>query len=78
MLNLSIPKHVEPIRAKVLKFVEQEVYPVEDILLGDRTDERRGETMRGLMQKAKDEGLWALGHLKKLAGAAYPLWIMYS
>lgn len=72
MLNLSIPKHVEPIRARVLKFVEQEVYPVEDILLGDRTDERRGETMRGLMQKAKDEGLWALGHPEEIGGGGLP------
>ncbi|GIS70386.1 MAG: hypothetical protein CM1200mP9_12070 [Gammaproteobacteria bacterium] len=30
MLNLSIPDHVIPIRAKVLDFIEREIYPVEN------------------------------------------------
>ena len=29
MLSLSIPEHIEPLRQKVLEFIEQEVYPVE-------------------------------------------------
>ncbi len=72
MLNLSIPEHVRPIRAKVLKFVAEEVYPVEEKLLSNRADERRGETMSGLMQKAKDQGLWALGHPKEIGGGGLP------
>jgi len=72
MLNLSIPKHVEPIRARVLNFIEQEVYPVEDVLIGNRMDEGRGEIMRGLMQKAKDQGLWALGHPEEIGGGGMP------
>ena len=29
MLNLSIPEHIEPLRNKVLQFIEQRIYPVE-------------------------------------------------
>ena len=57
MLSLSIPEHVEPIRQKVLSFIEQEIYPVEAELLADKVSSRRGDLMKGLMQKAKDEGL---------------------
>ena len=72
MLNLSIPSHIEPLRQKVLEFVEQEVYPVENILLEHKVDERRGEILKGLMQKAKDNGLWALGHPEELGGGGLP------
>ena len=72
MLNLSIPEQVAPLRAKVLDFIEQEIYPVEHILLENKVDERRGEVMRGLMQKAKDEGLWALGHPEEIGGGGLP------
>ncbi|MCH8257643.1 MAG: acyl-CoA dehydrogenase family protein, partial [Proteobacteria bacterium] len=72
MLNLSIPSHIEPLRQKVLEFVEQEVYPVENILLENKVDERRGEILKGLMQKAKDNGLWALGHPEEIGGGGLP------
>ena len=49
MLNLSIPEHVEPLRDKVLQFIEQEVYPVETELLSDKVSARRGQLMRSLM-----------------------------
>ena len=62
MLNLSIPEHVRPIRDQVLNFIEQEVYPVEKELVADRVGSRRGDILRGLMDKAKAKGLWALGH----------------
>jgi len=29
MLTLSIPEHIVALRAKILNFIEQEVYPVE-------------------------------------------------
>lgn len=71
-LNLSIPEHVEPLRAKVLNFVEQECYPSEKDLLEDKVGSRRGDVMRGLMQKAKDAGLWALGHPEEIGGGGLP------
>lgn len=72
MLSLSIPEHVEPIRQRVLDFIEQEVYPVESELLENKVSSRRGELMRGLMQKAKDNGLWALGHPEEIGGGGLP------
>ena len=51
MLNLSIPEHIEPLRNKVLKFIEEKIYPVErDLFEADR-DSRNG-LMRGLMKEA--------------------------
>jgi alkylation response protein AidB-like acyl-CoA dehydrogenase len=72
MLNLSIPEHVEPLRAKVLNFIEREVYPLENELLSDKVGTRRGDLMRGLMDKAKGEGLWALGHPEEIGGGGLP------
>ena len=68
MLNLSIPEHIQPLRARVLGFIEQEVYPLENDLLENKVASRRGELLRGLMDKAKGEGLWALGHPEELGG----------
>lgn len=72
MLNLSIPEHIEPLRAKVLDFIEKEVYPVEQALEDDKIEARRGAVMQGLMQKAKDAGLWALGHPEEIGGGGLP------
>jgi len=72
MLNLAIPEHIEPLRAKVLNFIEQEVYPLETELLVDKVGSRRGEVLRSLMDKAKSEGLWALGHPEEIGGGGLP------
>ncbi|MBA57870.1 MAG: acyl-CoA dehydrogenase [Gammaproteobacteria bacterium] len=72
MLNLSIPEHVEPIRQRVLAFIESEIYPVERELLEDKVNSRRGETLKKLMAKAKSEGLWALGHPEEIGGGGLP------
>ena len=72
MLNLSIPDHIRPLRDKVLQFVEQEIYPVESEVSADRVSSRRDGALRGLMDKAKAEGLWALGHPEELGGGGLP------
>ena len=72
MLNLSIPEHIQPLRAKVLDFVEQEVYPVEAELTSDKVGSRRGDILKGLMNKAKAQGLWALGHPEEIGGGGLP------
>ncbi len=72
MLNLSIPESVAPLRERVLSFIEKEVYPVEKELLEDKVSSRRGEVLRALMQKAKDQGLWALGHPEEIGGGGLP------
>lgn len=71
MLNLSIPENVRPLRDKVLNFIEERVYPLENQLHAAEREERR-EVMSGLMQQAKDEGLWALGHPKEIGGGGLP------
>ena len=72
MLNLSIPEHIQPLRNKVLQFIEQEVYPVEKELLENKVSSRRGSVLRGLMDKAKAEGMWALGHPEEIGGGGLP------
>ncbi len=71
MLNLSIPEHIEPLRNKVLKFIEERVYPVEKELFETDRDGRRG-TMQQLMKEAKAQGLWALGHPGEIGGGGLP------
>jgi alkylation response protein AidB-like acyl-CoA dehydrogenase len=72
MLNLSIPEHVEPLRNKVLAFIEREIYPVEHELLSNKVSGRRSHLMQDLMGKAKAEGLWALGHPEEIGGGGLP------
>jgi alkylation response protein AidB-like acyl-CoA dehydrogenase len=70
-LNLSIPAHIEPLRAKVLNFIEQRVYPAEaELFEADR--DTRAQKMRSLMDAAKQEGLWALGHPEEIGGGGLP------
>ena len=72
MLNLTIPDHVLLTRQRVLDFVEQEIYPLEkELLEGNPGTWDRG-IIRALMQKAKDEGLWALGHPEEIGGGGMP------
>ena len=76
MLSLQIPDHVRPIRDKVLRFIEDEVYPVEkayhDALQTDATRPETIRIMRSLQQKAKDADLWALGHPEDVGGHGLP------
>jgi len=71
MLSLSIPEHVEPLRNKVLKFIEERVYPQEQVMLDGEPVARR-KAMRSLMDEAKAEGLWALGHPEEIGGGGLP------
>ena len=57
MLSLTIPEHVKPIRDKVLNFIEEKIYPIENEMHEADVKDRR-EKMRGLMQQAKDADLW--------------------
>jgi len=66
-MSSSTPEHVRPLRARVLRFVEEHVYPVEQVL-DDGYSEAARATMARLMRAAKDAGLWALGHPKEIGG----------
>src|SRR5262249_25696326 len=70
-MSFEIPEPVRPIRARVRRFVEEKVYPVEQVL-DDRYSEESQRTMRRLMDDAKSDGLWALGHPKEIGGQGLP------
>lgn len=70
-MQMDVPEHVKEIRERVLRFVEDRVYPEEHIL-DDRHHEKARPTLQRLMQEAKDEGLWALGHPKEIGGQGMP------
>src|SRR5260370_740903 len=66
-MSFSVPEHARPLRARVLRFVEEHLYPVEQVL-EDGYSEGARATMARLMREAKDAGLWALGHPKEIGG----------
>ena len=70
-LNLSVPTHIAPLRAKVLNFIEQRIYPQEKQLL-DGPPQERGSRLKVLMDEAKAQGLWALGHPAEIGGGGLP------
>ena len=63
-------KNWQEVRKEVKKFVEEEVYPAEPAL--QKRDEESKRIMSDLMQKAKDQSLWALGHPKDIGGEGMP------
>lgn len=84
-LRFSVPKHVRELRDKVLKFVEEECYPMEEKLheLGDHQggmgisglkelSTPSAKAISKLQEKAKAMGLWALGHPKAIGGQGIP------
>ena len=59
------------LRSRVLRFVEDRVYPVEDEMdQGSRTE--RTLVMARLIGEAKAAGLWALGHPREIGGQGMP------
>jgi alkylation response protein AidB-like acyl-CoA dehydrogenase len=70
-MTFTVPEHIRPIRARVREFIEQRIYPVERVL-DQRGTPEAGAVMRGLMDAAKAERLWALGHPKEIGGQGLP------
>ncbi len=70
-MSFEVPEQVRPIRASVKQFIEEKIYPVEQIL-EERDDPRARELMRDLMSQAKEQGLWALGHPREIGGQGLP------
>ena len=69
-MDFAIPPHVLEIRTRVQEFIEKHVYPAESAL--EERGDARGAVMRGLMDRAKEEGLWALGHPEEIGGQGLP------
>ncbi|MPZ22956.1 MAG: acyl-CoA dehydrogenase [Dehalococcoidia bacterium] len=71
-MGFEVPEHVRPIRERVRQFVEERVYPVESFLFERNHDAEGRAAMTELMDEAKREGLWALGHPKEIGGQGLP------
>ena len=56
------------LRQTVRRFVDEEIIPIESELIGDAGLPR----LRKLMAKAKQSGLWALGHPEEIGGGGLP------
>ncbi len=69
-MSFEVPEHVRPIRERVRRFVEERVQASEPVL--DAGGDAAWEALRGLMAEAKAEGLWALGHPKRIGGQGLP------
>ena len=69
-MSFEVPEHVRPVRDAVYEFVTEEVEPAEEVL--HRGDEESRVVLKGLQDKAKANGLWALGHPKELGGGGLP------
>jgi alkylation response protein AidB-like acyl-CoA dehydrogenase len=68
-MDLEVPDHLRPLRERVLRFVEDRVYPLEPVLdRGMHDDQEAADAMRRLMAEARSEGLWALGHPAEIGG----------
>jgi alkylation response protein AidB-like acyl-CoA dehydrogenase len=70
-MSFEVPESVREVRDRVKHFVEERCYPVEP-LVEDRDDPKAREAMRELMNAAKAEGLWALGHPREIGGQGLP------
>jgi acyl-CoA dehydrogenase len=70
-MSFHIPEHVQEVRERVRRFVEEKCYPAE-AQIEKRGDEKGREILRGLMADAKQQGLWALGHPKEIGGHGMP------
>ena len=69
-MSFEVPEHVRPLRARVRAFIEEHVYPAEPDL--DAGGESARAVLRGLMDRAKAEDLWALGHPREIGGGGLP------
>ena len=70
-MSFEVPENVQPIRERVRRFIESEVYPVESVVEERGSDQAR-DAIQALMAKAKEQGLWALGHPKEIGGQGMP------
>ncbi|MDB5428922.1 MAG: acyl-CoA dehydrogenase protein [Caulobacter sp.] len=74
-MSFGVPDHVRPIREKLLRFIEDHVYDAEPIY--QRGGPEAEAIQAKLRDRAKAEGLWALGHPASMGGGGMP-WLDYA
>ena len=70
-MSFSVPESVRTLRARVRHFVDEVVIPREREL-DELPPDESWRLMRTLMEQAKREGLWALGHPREIGGQGLP------
>lgn len=65
------PEAISALKARMQAFINNEVIPQEAMLL--REDEQADQVMAGLKQRARELGLWALGHPQEIGGGGLAL-----
>jgi alkylation response protein AidB-like acyl-CoA dehydrogenase len=75
MSVFNVPDEVRPLRDEVLRFVEEEIYPYERLLLAKTAGWEA--IFDDLVKKAKGDGLWAMGHPSSMGGRGLP-WSQYA
>ena len=74
-MGFEIPERLSAIRERALRFVEDEIYPVEKAFYGGGPDWPAIE--KRLAARAKALGLWAIGHPVSMGGGGLP-WLDYA
>lgn len=70
MGDTDLSSEVRELRARMRTFIDESVVPAEAVLAGE--DDAAFAALDDLRQRAKAEGLWALGHPVELGGAGLP------
>ncbi|MGE0384629.1 MAG: acyl-CoA dehydrogenase family protein [Gammaproteobacteria bacterium] len=65
-MSYSIPESLLPLRARLLAFMDEHIYPNERLLLGGTPEGERLE--KELIGRAKAQGLFAMGHPVSMGG----------
>jgi len=74
-MGFEIPAHVRPVREKALRFVEDEIYPVEKDFYAASPE--WPTIFERLKARAKELGLWGIGHPAHMGGGGMP-WFDYA
>jgi alkylation response protein AidB-like acyl-CoA dehydrogenase len=72
-MELAVPEHVRPLRDRFAGFIDEHILPAEAILdRGRETDPECAAAFAELTKRAKEEGLWAVGHPTDIGGQGLP------
>jgi acyl-CoA dehydrogenase len=69
-MPVQLPPDLSDLRRRMKEFIDGEVIPAEDVLLGH--DAAAEEKLEQLKAEAKRRDLWALGHPKEIDGGGLP------
>ena len=71
MTNHEMTAEMAALKTRIQSFINDEVIPQEPVLLAE--DEQAAQVMAALKERARELGLWALGHPSEIGGGGLPL-----